>query len=55
MTQCTSLAMVCVARVDAHTDARPMTEPTDRSMPPPVMTNVIPMLITPTTDASRRW
>jgi hypothetical protein len=28
--------------------------PTDRSMPPPVMTKVMPMLTTPMTDARRR-
>ena len=53
-TQWKSCAMVCVASVEAHTEDSPMTEPTDRSMPPPVMTKVIPMLITPTIEASRR-
>ena len=52
--QCVLSAIVCVASVLAHTEARPSTEPTDRSMPPPVMTKVIPMLSTPITAASRR-
>ena len=46
--------MVWVASVEAHTEASPTTDPTERSMPPPVMTKVIPMLSTPITDASRR-
>ena len=52
--QCESSAMVCVAIVDAHTEASPSTEPTDRSMPPPVMTNVMPIDSTPSTEARRR-
>src|SRR5674476_1471282 len=52
--QCVSSARVCVASVVAHTDASPRTEPTDRSIPPPVITNVMPMLSTPITAASRR-
>ena len=40
--------------VDAITDDRATIAPTDRSMPPPVMTNVIPMLTTPMTEAARR-
>ena len=47
-------AICCVASVVAHTDARPRTEPTDRSMPPAVMTKVMPMLTTPTTEAALR-
>ena len=31
--------------------ARPITEPTERSMPPAVMTKVMPRLMTPMTDA----
>ena len=31
-----------------------MTDPTDRSMPPAMMTRVMPMLITPMIDAWRR-
>ena len=38
----------------AQTEPAPTTAPTDRSMPPPVMTNVMPMVTTPITDASRR-
>ena len=52
--QCVSAAMVCVARVVAHTLARATWAPTDRSMPPPPMTKVIPTLTTPMTEASRR-
>ena len=37
-----------------HTEASAAIAPTDRSMPPPMITNVIPMLTTPITDASRR-
>ena len=43
-----------MASVDAQTEASPTTEPTDRSMPPPMMTKVIPMLSTPMTEARRR-
>ena len=38
----------------ATTVVRPMTEPTERSMPPAVMTKVTPMLITPMIEAYRR-
>ena len=38
----------------AHTEASPTTAPTDRSMPPAVMTKVMPMETTPITEASRR-
>ncbi len=31
-----------------------MTEPTDRSIPPAMITSVIPMLITPMMEACRR-
>ncbi len=33
--------------------ARPITEPTERSMPPAVMTKVMPMLMTPMIEAKR--
>ena len=46
--------MVCVAKVVAHTEDRARIAPTDRSMPPPVITNVMPMLTTPMVEASRR-
>src|SRR3712207_3068260 len=39
----------CVASVVDHTDASATIAPTDRSMPPPMMTNVIPTLTTPMT------
>ncbi len=47
-------AMVWVARVVAHTEERATIAPTDRSIPPPEMTKVIPMLTTPMTEANRR-
>ena len=40
--------------VDAITEERATIAPTERSIPPPVITKVIPMLTTPITDASRR-
>src|SRR6478609_722378 len=43
-----------VASVVAHTDASPTTDPTDRSMPPVVMTNVMPMARTPRIDPRLR-
>ena len=43
-----------VARVVAQTEDRATIAPTDRSMPPPVITNVIPIETTPITEASRR-
>ena len=46
--------MVWVATVVAHTDARATFAPTDRSMPPPMMTKVMPMLTTPMTEPRRR-
>src|SRR5450830_347855 len=52
--QLVSRAMVWVARVVAQTDESPTTAPTDRSMPPAVMTKVIPTLSTPMTAARRR-
>jgi hypothetical protein len=52
--QWVSAAMVWVARVVAQTLDRATMAPTDRSMPPPPMTKVIPMLTTPMTEASRR-
>ena len=52
--QWVSSASVWVASVVAHTDASATIAPTDRSMPPPVITNVMPTLTTPITEASRR-
>ena len=52
--QCVSSAIVWVARVVHHTEASATMAPTERSMPPPVITNVMPMLTTPMTEASRR-
>src|ERR687889_574586 len=49
-----SSAIAWVASVVAHTEDRATIAPTDRSMPPPMITNVIPMLTTPMTAASRR-
>ena len=46
--------MYWVDRVEAQTEARPSTAPTDRSIPPDVMTNVMPMLTTPVTAARLR-
>ena len=46
--------MSWVASVVAQTELRAAIAPTDRSMPPPVMTNVMPMLTTPMADASLR-
>src|SRR5690606_2499686 len=43
-----------VASVVAQPDARSRTEPTYRSMPPVVMTNVMPMATTPRTDPRLR-
>ncbi len=40
-----------VATVVAHTEARATMAPTDRSMPPEVMTKVMPTVTTPITDA----
>jgi hypothetical protein len=48
------VAAACTAARLATTVARPITEPTDRSMPPAVITNVTPMLITPMMEARRR-
>ncbi len=47
-------AMSCVPVVVAQTEARARIAPTDRSMPPPVITNVMPIDTTPTTAARRR-
>ena len=52
--QWVSSAIVWVASVVAQTEASATIAPTDRSIPPPVMTKVMPMLTTPMTDASRR-
>ncbi len=49
-----SAAIVWVATVVAHTERQGHLAPTDRSMPPPLMTNVMPTLTTPMTEASRR-
>ena len=43
-----------VASVVAHTEDNATRAPTDRSMPPPMMTNVIPTVTTPMTDALTR-
>jgi hypothetical protein len=43
-----------VASVVDHTDASATIAPTDRSIPPPVITNVMPTDTTPMTAASRR-
>ena len=52
--QWVSSAIVWVARVVHHTDDNATIAPTLRSMPPPVITKVIPMLTTPMTEASLR-
>ncbi len=52
--QWVSSAIVWVAKVVAHTEESATMAPTDRSMPPPMITNVMPMLTTPTMEASRR-
>ena len=52
--QCVSSAIVWVDRVVAQTEASATIAPTDRSIPPPVMTKVMPMLTTPMTEARRR-
>ncbi len=46
-----------VATVVAHTEARATMAPTDRSMPPEMMTKVTPTVTTPITDAwvSTSW
>ena len=41
----------CTAARLATTEVSPTTEPTERSMPPPMITKVMPMLTTPTIDA----
>ena len=46
--------MAWVASVVHHTERRARIAPTDRSMPPPVITKVMPTLTTPITAASRR-
>ncbi len=48
------LAIAWVARVVHQTEDRAKIAPTDRSMPPPVTTKVMPTLTTPITAASRR-
>ena len=52
--QWTSAASAWVARVVAHTELSATIAPTDRSMPPPMITNVMPTLTTPVTAAARR-
>ena len=49
-----SSAIAWVATVVAQTDERATMAPTDRSMPPPQMTKVMPTPMTPITEASRR-
>src|SRR4051794_23090199 len=49
-----SAAICWVASVLAQTEDRATSAPTDRSMPPPMITKVIPTLTTPMTEASRR-
>ena len=46
--------MFCVASVVHHTEASATIDPTDRSMPPPMITKVIPTLTTPMTADNRR-
>ena len=45
---------LCVASVVHQTPASAMIAPTDRSMPPPMMTNVMPTVITPMAAACWR-
>ena len=47
-------AAACTPASVATTDARPMTDPTERSIPPAVMTKVMPMLTTPMIEAKRK-
>ncbi len=49
--QPTSPAIAWVPVVDAHTEDRATIAPTERSMPPPVITNVMPIATTPIADA----
>ena len=49
-----SSAICWVASVVAQTEDSATSAPTDRSMPPPMITNVMPTLTTPMTEASRR-
>jgi len=44
----------CVATVLLHTLARASRAPTDRSMPPLMITNVMPIAMTPTLEARVR-
>ena len=44
-------AAACTAASEPTIVARPMTEPTERSMPPAVITKVMPMLMTPMIEA----
>ncbi len=53
MSHVDSSARSCTTVRVATTDASPRTEPTDRSMPPAMMTNVMPIESTPMTDACR--
>src|SRR3712207_1837797 len=43
-----------VCRVVAHTEASATSAPTDRSIPPPMMTSVTPTVTTPLTDELTR-
>ena len=52
--QCVSSAICWVANVVHQTEDRARIAPTERSMPPPVMTKVIPTLTTPMVAARRR-
>ena len=52
--QWVSSAIVWVATVVHQTDDSATIAPTERSMPPPMITNVMPMLTTPMPAASRR-
>ena len=52
--QCVSSAIVWVATVVHQTDDSATIAPTERSMPPPMITNVMPMLTTPIVAASLR-
>ena len=52
--QVVEFARAWVASVVHHTELRARMAPTDRSMPPPVITKVMPTLTTPITAANRR-
>ncbi len=46
-------AAACTLASVATTVVSPITDPTERSMPPAVITNVMPMLMTPMIEAKR--